>query len=575
MISLNKLFLFAIAYIVFAIILTFVILKLIKNKQIKNLREYLEKLDIQKNELESAPVISELAKLETIAKNENMEKKYKSWYEDFERIREKDIPKINDAIIDLETYLDNKEYKDFKIGVAKAEIEIYKAKTKIDYLLDEIKEVNLSSEKYRNIIIKLKSKYRDLESAFREKEDEYEDIANVISLQLENIERRFQDFEEYMEVNDYQEVFHIVKAIDNMIEHMEIVIAEVPDLVLLSNKLIPKKIEQITEIYDEMKKEKYPLKHLKIEYNVEESLKKVNEINDRIKVLNLENCMFELKNMLEFLENLFQEFEIEKNGRKDYEEDKKVFESRIENLSLKINELDDGIGDIKKMYDLNENDIELLTGLKGKLDSLNETYKKDVKELGRKKITYSIIADNLKGYLVDLKSLEDEMEFVSGNLGNMHDDEERAREQLHEIQELLRESKILIRKYKLPVISDNYYVELGEANEAIAEIIKELEKKPISISTLNTRVDTARDLSLKLFNTTNEMVKSAKLAEYSIIYGNRYRSEDLNIDSGLNQATLLFNRGNYKKSLDVTINTLERVDNGIRGRIKDIYEGNN
>ena len=40
-----------------------------------------------------------------------------------------------------------------------------------------------------------------------------------------------------------------------------------------------------------------------IEYNVEESLKKVNEINDRIKVLNLVDCMFELKTMLENVPN--------------------------------------------------------------------------------------------------------------------------------------------------------------------------------------------------------------------------------------------------------------------------------
>ena len=266
----DKLLLFAICYILVAIIIIFVTLKLMKSKKVKELNRYLEDLDRQKNEIESAPVISELAKLETIVKNDKMEKKYKTWYEDFEKVREVDIPKINDMIIDLETYLDNKEYKDYKIGVAKTEIEIYKARTKIDNLMDEIKEINLSSEKYRNIIIKLKAKYRELERVFKEKEDEYEDIANPISLQLENIERRFQDFEEYMEVNDYQEVFHIVKAIDNMIEHMEIVINEVPDLVLLSNRLIPKKIEQITQIYDEMKKEKYPLKHLKIEYNVEE-----------------------------------------------------------------------------------------------------------------------------------------------------------------------------------------------------------------------------------------------------------------------------------------------------------------
>ena len=568
----NKMTLLVIAYVIVSILIVIVTLQLIKRKKKKDLAKRLERLDKEKNELESAPVISELAKIEPIIKNERMEKIYKGWFDEFDRIREKDIPQINDMIIDLDVYLDSKNYKDYMIGLSKAEIEIYKTKEKIDNLLDEIKEINVSSEKYRNIIINLKAKYRELEKTFKSKEDEYEDIANVIELQFENIEKRFQDFEDYMEVNDYQEVFHIVKAIDNMIEHMEIVVNEVPDLVLLSNRLIPKKIEQITDIYEEMKKEKYPLKHLKIEYNVEESLKKVNEIIDRIKVLNLENCMFELKNMLEFLESLFQEFDIEKNGKKDYEEDKQVFDSRLEKITLVINNSLSELDTLKKTYDLNETDIDNLKVVDTRLQELKETYGKDVKDLGKKKLTYSIIADNMKGYLVELRSIEEETENILNHLGNMQDDEERAKEQLDEIQQLLRESKLLIRSYKLPVISENYYVELSEANEAITEIIKELDNKPISINTLNTRVDTGRDLALKLFNTTNEMIKTAKLAEYSIVYGNRYRKEDINIDNGLNQSTLLYNKGNYKKSLDVTINTLERVDKDIKGRIKEMYE---
>ena len=568
----NKMTLLVIAYVIVSILIVIVTLQLIKRKKKKDLAKRLERLDKEKNELESAPVISELAKIEPIIKNERMEKIYKGWFDEFDRIREKDIPQINDMIIDLDVYLDSKNYKDYMIGLSKAEIEIYKTKEKINNLLDEIKEINVSSEKYRNIIINLKAKYRELEKTFKSKEDEYEDIANVIELQFENIEKRFQDFEDYMEVNDYQEVFHIVKAIDNMIEHMEIVVNEVPDLVLLSNRLIPKKIEQITDIYEEMKKEKYPLKHLKIEYNVEESLKKVNEIIDRIKVLNLENCMFELKNMLEFLESLFQEFDIEKNGKKDYEEDKQVFDTRLEKISLVINNSLSELDTLKKTYDLNETDIDNLKVVDTRLQELKETYSKDVKDLGKKKLTYSIIADNMKGYLVELRSIEEETENILNHLGNMQDDEERAKEQLDEIQQLLRESKLLIRSYKLPVISENYYVELSEANEAITEIQKELDNKPISITTLNTRVDTGRDLALKLFNTTNEMIKTAKLAEYSIVYGNRYRKEDINIDNGLNQSTLLYNKGNYKKSLDVTINTLERVDKDIKGRIKEMYE---
>jgi septation ring formation regulator len=176
-------------------------------------------------------------------------------------------------------------------------------------------------------------------------------------------------------------------------------------------------------------------------------------------------------------------------------------------------------------------------------------------------------------YIEKAKILEDELTDVLKNFGNMKDDEERAREQLDEIQELLKESKSLIRSYKLPIIADNYFVELSEANDSILEIIKELENKPISIATLNTRVDTSRDLVLKLYNTTNKIVKTAKLAEYLVVYGNRYRNDNI-VDKGLSEAEFTFNRGNYEKSLSIALNTIERVDSTIKERVR-VYEENN
>ena len=68
------------------------------------------------------------------------------------------------------------------------------------------------------------------------------------------------------------------------------------------------------------------------------------------------------------------------------------------------------------------------------------------------------------------------------------------------------------------------------------------------------------------------MIKTAKLAEYSIVYGNRYRSKNINIDSGLNQAQMFFYKGNYKKSLETSVSTIERIDSDIRKRVKELYE---
>jgi septation ring formation regulator len=156
----------------------------------------------------------------------------------------------------------------------------------------------------------------------------------------------------------------------------------------------------------------------------------------------------------------------------------------------------------------------------------------------------------------------------------MQEDERRAREQLQDMYHLLESSKKKIREYKLPVISDNYFVQLDEATEALREIVKELEKKPMSIEILNTRVDTARDLVFKLFNTSNELIKTAILAENAIIYGNRYRVKKQYVDEGLNKSEILFLKGEYKKSLELTLNVIDTLEPGIYKNLLNVYGKN-
>ena len=168
--------------------------------------------------------------------------------------------------------------------------------------------------------------------------------------------------------------------------------------------------------------------------------------------------------------------------------------------------------------------------------------------------------------------MEEDFDVALKSLGNMYEDEVRAREQLTEIQDFLKICKHEIRNYKLPVISDHYFVQLKEANEAINEVIKELNKKPIVIKTLNTRVDTARDLVLKLYNTTMDMLKNAFLAERAIVYSNRYRSKFNDVDRALNDAEKAFNVGNYKEALDISIKASSVIDENIYRKLMSVYD---
>lgn len=552
--------------VVIALVIVIVILHFIRQFEMKYYRDKIKELEKQRNIVASTPVLLELSKVEPIIKNDKMEEKYNKWQDEFVFIKENRLTLIDDMLIDLDIYIDKRDYKSCGYSMAKIEMEIYKVREAADHLLEEIKDITLSEEKYRAIVTKLKTKYRELNKDFQDHKNLYEQMQEPISLQLENIERRFLDFEKVMDDNDYAEVVHIVKALDTMIEHIEIIVKEVPDVLLMANQIIPKRVKEVKENYDEMIELGFPLDYLNIDYNLEEINKNVEGILDKVNVLNLEGCMFDLKSMLEYLDSLFIDFEKERLAKKVYEEVENDFAKKIEKTNKLVCDVYEQLDDIKKLYDLNDEDVEIIHNVNKSLVVINDDYKKLLSKVAAKSSPYTMLNKEIEELTIRLSNMEEELDRSLKSLGNMYDDEVRAREQLKEIQEFLKQCKNKMRTYKLPVITDNYFVQLSEANEAIEEVKKELDKKPIVINVLNTRVDTARDLVLKLYNTTNEMVRMAQCAEIAIVYGNRYRDYD-EVDAGLDDARGKFFAGDYKKSLDLAIRTISLVDEDITKKL--------
>lgn len=554
--------------VVIALVIVIIILHFIKQFEMKYYRDKIKELEKQRNIVASTPVLLELSKVEPIIKNDKMEEKYNKWHDEFISLKENRLTLIDDMLIDLDIYVDKRDYKSCSYSMAKIEMEIYKVREAADNLLEEIKDITLSEEKYRAIVTKLKTKYRVLNKEFQDHKQLYEQMQEPITLQLENIERRFLDFEKVMEDNDYAEVVHVVKALDTMIEHIDIIVKEVPDILLMANQIIPKRLKEVKDNYDELVSQGYPLDYLNIDYNLDEIKKNVDGILDKVNVLNLEGCMFDLKTMLEYLDSLFIDFEKERLARKVYEEVENDFSKKIEKTNKLVNDVYLQLDDIKNLYDLNDEDVGIIHKVNKSLVVINDDYKKLVAKVAANSTPYTMLNKEIEDLTVRLKNMEEELDKSLKSLGNMYDDEVRAREQLNEIQEFLKQCKYRMRTYKLPVITDNYFVQLSEANEAIYEVIKELEKKPIVIKTLNTRVDTARDLVLKLYNTTNEMIRMAQCAEIAIVYGNRYRDYE-EVDAGLNDARDKFFMGDYKKSLDIAIRTISLIDNDISKKLFD------
>lgn len=546
------------------IIITFLFTK---RKQTNRYRKEINKLDIEKNKLIGVPILSEISKVKELVKTDNLKAKLDDWDNTFKLIKDGEIPKLTDMISDAEFLIDRKDYKQAVKKIAYIELQIATLQKKSEALLEEIKIITNSEERNRALITKLKINYRELQSKFERTIKDYGPIVDNLKEHFDYLDTRFVDFENAIDINDYVKVEKIVYDLEQDIDKFKKIIDEAPSIVMTATVLVPNKIEEMTTLYFRMLRDGYPLDYLNVEYNIKEIKNKIEKIIERLKKLDMEDSDIELKTMLDYFNTLYNDFEKEKESKDEFKINSKNLKYKLEKINKVVHDIYLQIDDIKKTYDLSDAEINKFSLLNKNLEQINDDYKLLMSHGTGHTFAYSKLVDELNGIGSKLSRLQDDLDYQLRSITSMKDDETRAKEQLDTIQDLLKKTKLRLKEYKIPVIPSSYFIELKEAQDAIREVMRELDKKPIVIKILNIRVDNARDLVFKIYNKTNDMLKSVMLSEKLIIYGNRYRTGDSKLDEQLDKAEELFNKGQYRLSFDTSIASLKEVDSNIEEKI--------
>lgn len=555
----NKLMIPVIIFFLSFIILI-ILLLVLRNKRKTNYKNTIAHLDYEKNKLIGVPILSELSKVKELVKTDDLKQKLSEWDNAFNDIKENKINSLTDLITEADFLIDKKDYKNAMKKITYIEISLEILKKQADELLEEVKVITKSEERNRSIITKLKAIYREQEEKYERTKKDYGPLSDSIDSYLKKVEGTFKKFESYMDKNDYVSVEKVVIKLENDINTLKQLLEKAPDLILISTIMIPNKIEETKTLYSRMQRDGFPLDYLNIEYNIKEIETKVSSIIESLKKFELDNAEIELKTMLEYFNTIFNNFDKERESKEIFRENIKKLKKKIEDLNKVVYDIYIQMDDIKSTYDLTDTEISKFNIINKNLEKINSDYKTLFEHGKGKTFAYSKLVSELDGLNNRLTRLHDDLDYRLRSITSMKDDESRAKEQLNMIENLLIKSKNKLKDYKIPVIPSSYFIELEEAGEAIREIIKELDKKPIVIKILNIRVDTARDLVFKIYNKTNDIVKNVITCENLIIYGNRYRSVVNEIDNKLDESIELFKKGKYKQSIDNSLKALEQVD---------------
>ena len=340
-----------------ALILIFVTFMVVKRKRTSRYRQEINELDVEKNKLIGVPILSEISKVKDLVKTDNLKTKLDDWDTTFKLIKEDEVPKLTDMISDAEFLIDKAEYKQAVKKIAYIEMQIAALQKKSSSLLDEIKIITNSEERNRALITKLKINYRELQSKFERTIKDYGPVTDNIKEHFDYLDKKFLEFEDAMDLNDYVLVEKIVLSLEEDINKFKKIIDEAPSIVLMATVLLPNKIDEMTTLYFRMLRDGYPLDYLNVEYNIKEIKTKIENIVSRLKNLDMTDSSIELKTMLDYFNTLYNDFEKEKECKDLFKENSKSLKYKIEKINKVVRDIYLQIDDIKSTYDLSDEAI--------------------------------------------------------------------------------------------------------------------------------------------------------------------------------------------------------------------------
>ena len=397
--------------VIVSLILVIVPLIIYKNKKKKKFNKIINDLDYEKNQLISVSILSELSKVRELIKNDILKHKLDEWDETLKDIKENKINHLSDLITEADFLVDRKEYKEATKKIATIEIELASAKKITSNMMEEIKVITESEDRNRNIITKLKVKYREMESRFENNIKDYGFLEENIREYFSKIDILFKRFEIYMDKNDYVSVEEVVAVLEEEISKMQKIIDETPSLVLMSSVLIPGKIEELNTHYFRMQRDGYPLDYLNIEYNIKEIKDRTEAIKNDLLNFEIKNSNAELKTMLDYFNSIYNSFDKEKESKDIFKENIKKFKYKLDSINKIVYDIYLQIDDIKSTYQLSDNEIDKFNEINKNLEKINADYKILYDHGKLRTFAYSKLVSELDGLNNKLTRLQDELDY--------------------------------------------------------------------------------------------------------------------------------------------------------------------
>ncbi|MCO7124859.1 selenide, water dikinase [Sporolactobacillus shoreicorticis] len=509
-------------------------------------------------ELMNRPIAKELSKIKQLNMAGDTETKFDKWHKDWDTIMSQSLPGIEETLFNAEELTE-------KYRFHKAELLIKEVNKKMDTIEKHIKEI-LSE---LNIIVESETKNREDVTPIKEivhqikkdiitKRSQFGRTLSVLESSIKETEDKLRKYESETENGNYLDARQILISVRKDADQLDDQIKRVPELYRDLEKTIPDQIRELRQGEQEMNEKGYLLVHLQMNSQLEEAEKHRQLLVTAVDHLELDEADEGLKGVHEQLDWLYAQLEREVVSRRRLQEITPPIEEHLDRVEGKIKQLNDETENIRDSYHITDEDLKMQRDLSKSFQKLENTFTES--QGNENEEPFSVIftkLERLKKELTDMETVADEF---NAKIKALRKDEMNARQQIQQLKRQLFETKQVILKSNLPGVPGSFAAALQKAGEQLKSVYRKLDDKPLNMAIVQTLLDHAGEDIDDVFHQAEKLVDTAKFAEEMIQYGNRYRTDNPEIDQALKTAEQYFRNYDYQASVETAVRAVEKKE---------------
>jgi len=525
------------------------------------------RLEREKQQIQNKPILEEMTKVKQLNMNGQTEEMFESWRSTWTEVMDVHMPKIDALLFDAEEHVD--KFLFFQASKIEKDIQVLidSCDEKMTGILKELEELIGSEEKNRIEMEQFIEQHRAARKTVLAHQYSFGEALSALEEKLESFNPHFEEFDQLTKTGNYLKAREIVISLQNEGQSFFHKLRDIPTILQEIQHKIPSSIHELRGGIREMEEQSYYLQHLEMAKNLDSIEQELKELKLEIVDLKVAKPIIRVEEIKDEIETFYDLLEKEVLAKKYVDQYKDETGSRLIEVTSVTRATSEEAAFVQQSYRLPEKEAEIPQSCLKELEELNKKFELLTMRVDGEQSAYSSLQEELNEISEEIDRLYEEQDRFANRLENLRIDENKAREKLDELKDILHDTDRMLQKANIPGIPEEMDVRLEEAEEHIYVAMQSLQEVPLNMGLVENYLAKAEACMEEVHKKAKEMLESVLLTEKIIQYGNRYRGSHPNVHLRLLEAEEAFRQLRYAKALEDAATAVEEVEPGALKKI--------